>query len=406
MATLQQALTEPNLLGGEEVINKFIRTREKQVKNYEELIKNEEVDLQQSEEAIENLETALTVARRALEFQKQNLEGLLAIQARFSSIEISLNSPQKGEKSPSELHEALKATLVEQTKGGASILDPLVKLVREKNDQITQTTRGLATELSSWRFSRDLHKRSLEHSKNALNEIRNDLHLAKRTSRRIPAEVWVGIFRITAQEDLDEFCTVQNARPFQPTVAIFSKVCRLWRDIVMQEPDLWRHIAAHPCEQWSNNKLELFKFSLMVSQGRKVLLSNLPQTLVWANGQTYYDPNLRANQYPTAVNGDSIEGEYDTIIVTGYDQRSHMKRISTFPFKGPKKLTLVIQSGSRYGYSFTYIPQYTSLRSLEVIDPTPLDTLEISNRFPNLTHLSLKAENFIHYLNFNHFQQP
>ncbi|KAG8831657.1 hypothetical protein FRC17_002801 [Serendipita sp. 399] len=398
MATPQQALAGSKLMGGDRVINEFIRTRQEQVKNYEDLIKREEKNLQQSEEAIENLEKALTVARRALEFQRQNLDGLLAIQSRISSVSISLDSPLKGERSSSELCEALKATLVEQTKGGTSILDPLINFSQGKMDEINLSTRRLATELSSWRFAKDLHRKSLKHSRSALKEIINDLKLAKRTSWSIPAEIWIGIFRLRVQEDLDEFYTVQNSRPFQPTVAVFSKVCRLWREIVMQEPDLWRYIAAHPCQQWSNNKLELFKSSLRVAQRRKVYVSNISQTLVWTNGQVYYDSNLHTNQYPTAVNGGGIEGEYDIIIVTGSDHPSHMAKISTFPFQSPEKLTLVNRPGARYGHFFSHIPQYTSVRSLEIVDPIPyhLDNLQLWSRFPNLTQLSLEAEAFTH----------
>ncbi|KAG8831655.1 hypothetical protein FRC17_002799 [Serendipita sp. 399] len=162
----------------------------------------------------------------------------------------------------------------------------------------------------------------------------------------------------------------------------------------MQEADLWCHIAVHPCQHSSPNKFELLKFSLEMAKRQKVLISNLSQSLLW-NEQYEYDHNGTYVR-PIAVNTATISGAYDVVVVTGIDNSSRMSRITLLPFQSPEKLTLVNRPGSRYGNLFTYVPQYASVKSLEVIDPTPysFDTLQISSRFPNLTQLSLEAKIF------------
>ncbi|KAG8830999.1 hypothetical protein FRC17_003919 [Serendipita sp. 399] len=392
-ASLDSVQTE-----GENRINEFIVTMQQHVKNYEATITKEEELLNQSEKAIQSLEKGLAFAKNTLESQQQNLLALIAVQTHISTKESSSDWRSSDEEIGGRLCQLIEATLAEQTKDGASMIGALVKLFRDKRNKIIQTTQRLEAELTSWHLSRNLYNRSLDRSRGILQGINSDLAVARRVYWRVPIEIWIWVFRLRARGDIDEFYTVQNERPFQPTAAILSQVCRLWHKIVMQEPDLWCHIAAHPCEQWPNGKLELFRSSLEKAKGRRILICNVSQTAIWAKGQNYYDQILRAHQYPTTVSTEILEGDYDVVLVAGNDYSSYMTRIPTFPFKGPEKLTLVNRPGSRQGHFFTYIPHYATVKSLEVVDPTPysFDTLQISSRFPNLIELSLEAERFIY----------
>ncbi|KAG8845182.1 hypothetical protein FRB91_002001 [Serendipita sp. 411] len=147
----------------------------------------------------------------------------------------------------------------------------------------------------------------------------------------------------------------------------------------------------HPCAAWSNNKLELLKYSLDVAKRRRVFISDLCQPLVWAR-QHYHNGTY---MYPSPVDATMISGIYDITVVTSNDHSNIMSTLALLPFRSPDKLTLFNRPGGRYGHLFNYIASFTNLRSLSIVDPTPhsLDNLQLTgNLFPNLIHLSLEAE--------------
>ncbi|KAG8831656.1 hypothetical protein FRC17_002800 [Serendipita sp. 399] len=126
MITAQQVPIKMTSMGGESGIKEFIATREREVRSYETNISKEKETLVQSERAIENLEKALTVTKRALEFQKQNLEALKVVNSRIKSSEIVLDSHPSDEKSSSELYEWVKTSIAEQTNGGTMAANSLL----------------------------------------------------------------------------------------------------------------------------------------------------------------------------------------------------------------------------------------------------------------------------------------
>ncbi|KAG8799696.1 hypothetical protein FRC16_004566 [Serendipita sp. 398] len=259
-------------------------------------------------------------------------------------------------------------------------------------------TRNLEVELLSWRFSRDIHLKSLDNSRDASKGLQAVLYTAKKIFWKIPMEVWVDIFRWRTQGELDEFISCHTARPFQPPATLISRVCHLWRDIVTQEPDLWCYIAMHPCGSWSNNKLELLKYSLDMAKRRRVLISDLCQPLVWTG--PFYHNGTKIS--PSPVDASMISGNYEITVVTSDDHYPVTSKITALPFKNPDKLTLVNRPGRRRGHLFNYIASFTNLRSLSIVDPTPhsLDNLQlVGNRFPNLIHLSLEVETLSHTFN-------
>ncbi|KAG8833416.1 hypothetical protein FRC18_003664 [Serendipita sp. 400] len=393
MTTPQQAATGSTSPGAETGIKELILAKERQLKTYQEDIENEEKKLDSAEKAIKSLEKALPEAKRALEIQQQNLEALSKICTSIESLNSTFVSPLSGEESSRELCRALQSTLAKQTKAGTSVAKSLITLVKDGIVEITQMTRKVEVELLSWRFSRDIHLKSLESSRDASKGLQVVLYTARKIFWKIPMEVWVNIFQWRTQGELDEFISSPTARPFQPPAALISRVCRLWRDIVSQEPDLWCYIAMHPCTAWSNNKVELLKSSLDMAKRRKVFISDLCQPLVWTEQGHYNGTHM----YPSPVSTSMISGSYEIMVVTSNDNSPTMSRITMLPFENPDKLTLINRPGGRYGHFLTYIGSFTNVRSLAIVDPTPrsLDTLQlIEARFPNLIHLSLEAEYF------------
>ncbi|KAG8786860.1 hypothetical protein FRC15_010512 [Serendipita sp. 397] len=390
MTTLQQSMTGSTSSDAANGIKEFIRAKERQLKIYQEDIEKEEKRLVSAEKAIESLENALPVAKRALEIQQQKLEALSKICSSIESPSSPFVALPSGEESSRGLCMALQFTLAQQTRISASIANPLITLTKNGVAEITQTTRKLEAELSLWCFSRDIHRKSLDRTKGALKELQIDLYTAKRTVRKIPTELWVQVFRWRTQGELDGFISSHTPRPFQPPAILLSKVCRQWRDIVTQEPDLWCYIAMHPCASWFNSKVGLFKYSLDMAKRRRVLISDLCRS---PNAYSYYPT------FPWPVDASMITGGYEMMLVTSNDSSSTMSRVNTLPFKNPDKLTLVNRPGLRQGYFFTYIASFTSVKSLVIVDPTPysLDSLQLAaNQFPNLVHLSLEAETLSH----------
>ncbi|KAG8758333.1 hypothetical protein FRC14_000234 [Serendipita sp. 396] len=382
----------PGESAAEHGIKEFISDKERQLKIYQQDIEKNEYKLRNSEKAIENLERALPLARRAAEIQKQNLEIFSAMRARISGLKITFDTPLKEERTSRRLCENLQSTLAKHTNVYARLTNALANFAQNRVNEIAHATRQLEEDLHSWRFSKNIHQESLVHSRNALKEAQSDLSIAKRTFSRVPAEVWVDIFRWRAQGDLDEFYATHTARPFQPTVMVLFRVCRLWRDIMRREPDLWCYIAVHPCPSWSNNKIELLNFSLGMARGRKLLVSNLSQSLLWNSRPSFLQSSLDPS---SPVDSSVISGSYEVTLVTSANDYSIRSRINGLPFRNPHKLTLVHRpTGPLNRYLFSSLASFISVDSLEVVGPTlySLDSLQIKNRFPNLTQLSLESD--------------
>ncbi|KAG8811376.1 hypothetical protein FRC17_002503 [Serendipita sp. 399] len=409
MAASQLALTASTLVGGERGIKDLILTKELQLKIYQSSIKREEEELIKSEKSVKNLEKALPEAKRALDIHKQNLEALYMMRERTSNLFMALNFPLEEDTSSKGLCQSLQSILAKQTDVGVRITDLFVKFARNRLNELSHLTRRLEAELQSWRFSRGVHQKSLASSRSALKEVQNDLFSAKRILWRVPADVWVDIFRWRVQGDLDEFYTTPSTRPFQPTVMVLSKVCHLWREIINQEPNLWSYIAVHPTASWSHNKAELLKFSLDTAKRQKILISNLSQSLKWDDTQsTAKGKSIRTksaamhslSEHTDSVKPDDISENYEITLVASRDDVSTMSRATALPFRNPSKLTLVNQltnqSTLRCGRLFSFITSFANVASIEIIDPSPqsLDSLLLLSRFPNLTQLSLEVESF------------
>ncbi|KAG8758332.1 hypothetical protein FRC14_000233 [Serendipita sp. 396] len=382
-------------MGAEGGIEDFILNKVLQSKLYWDSIQSEEIRLQIIEGAIKNLKSAIPGAKHALEVQKHNLEAFLAMRTRISDMESVFSSQIEDEETSRKLCENLQYILSKQTKVWVKLTDTLIIFAQNRLSEIDQTCRRLEAELRSWTFSRNVHQKSLTQSRSVLKEIQRELYTAKRTLQKVPVEVWIAIFRWRTQGDLYEFYTTHNTRPFQPTAMILSAVCHSWRDIIAQEPDLWRHIAIHPCASWSDNKIELLKFSLDMAKRQKVLISNISQSLFW-NRQTYYKEQGKL-VVPVRVDSSIVSGSYDITIVTDADDHNTMStRAGGLPFRDPRSLTLVNRLGYQHGYFFSYIPSSKNVISLEVVDPTPrnLNSLQLTSRFPNLTQFSLQVDRF------------
>ncbi|KAG8848322.1 hypothetical protein FRB91_010934 [Serendipita sp. 411] len=393
MATLRQATTGTTAPGAESGIKEFILAKERELNLYREDIENGEKRLDTVQKAIENLEIALPEAKRVLEIQKENVEAILKISVTISNPNATFSSPLKDEESSKVLSEDLLIALAAQAEAGASIVKPMIKFSQDAVTDISRMRHKMEVELRSWRFSRNIHRKSLDRSRRALKAGQRELDIAKQTFSKVPVEVWIDIFRWRAQGDLDEFYTKHSTRPFQPTAMVLSAVCRLWRNIIAEEPDLWRHIAMHPCASWSSNKLELLKFSLDKATRQKSLAVNISQSLIWGNAGNYH---YNQTSCPSLVDSNIVSGSYDITIVTSVDDSFTMARVNQLPFSHPSKLTLVNRPGHRHGNFFSHIPSFRSVRSLEVVDPDPysLDSLQLSTRFPTLTKLFLEANVF------------
>ncbi|PVF93180.1 hypothetical protein CPB86DRAFT_790416 [Serendipita vermifera] len=88
--------------------------------------------------------------------------------------------------------------------------------------------------------------------------------------RRMPNELWSKIFweRVTKDEEKYEITWRQEAAPY--TTLKLTWVCRLWRQIVTNEPSLWRYIAIPQDPNVSNTHVEKF------NHFRKHLKEHLP----------------------------------------------------------------------------------------------------------------------------------
>jgi hypothetical protein len=158
-----------------------------------------------------------------------------SLDKQIESIEVSLENTsysgieaiEKGLESTLENHrESAKASLQQAIAEYRRVQEDL----DANNSFLDCVTRSLVTRIEL----RDQLSENIRHMKDVIGP-----------RRRIPDEVWALVFWERVTEDEEYYARSRSFRDGEPpyTTLKLTWVCRLWRQIVMNQPSLWRYIA-------------------------------------------------------------------------------------------------------------------------------------------------------------------
>lgn len=221
----------------------------------------------------------------------------------------------------------------------------------------------------------------------------------------IPAEIWMDIFQIGEAMSIPE-CQGQGRRSLALNV---SQVCKAWRNIAMEVPQLWTHINIAPVPWWPLKIVEGVEQLVSRSQGRTfnlIIVSRLERH--WESqamasnkiGKLYIHAehggyaNDPISTFGTIRNSLFRHERYKPTYQPGYFGPSHrdLKRLPTTLFG--HKYHIHFYGDLAYSFTpnrFATIPFRDPLRlTVETFHPTPSETLnKIISPFIRLHSLTL-----------------
>jgi hypothetical protein len=127
-------------------------------------------------------------------------------------------------------------------------LEAHLKTAYSSNQQALEECRRVEEDLDANNSFLDCEARSLATRIELRNQLNNNIRHMKEMigpRRRIPNEVWSLIFWERVTEDEEEYSLARMWQAWTPpfTTLRLTWVCRLWRQIIMEQPPLWCYIA-------------------------------------------------------------------------------------------------------------------------------------------------------------------
>lgn len=279
-------------------------------------------------------------------------------------------------------------------------IDQLQKEVRNIRDKV----RELELELEGWQRSCRLSTTTFQHLRESKAKIEEDMKEGQRLLSpisRVPSEVWVDIFRWSVQLEMEEYALDDSKTPLRSCAFILSQVCCDWRNMVLQERNLWDIITIHPYKYWSQGKYHLFTTSLSRSSTQVSLVVNPSQILGWvlkhADGYQYTYTNNHGHILDAIQpneGSEMSEKSYNVHIVIKDDYHTIYKRLEDIPFWRPSSLELTILSPYMKGL-FGWIYMFSSITSLTFNQECPaVKPWGFSATFSNLNTLKFHVKYF------------
>jgi hypothetical protein len=382
-------------------VNEFISRKELALQNAISDISKEEEQKLICEEAMKNLEAAISEGRRVLKTDEDALTALLNIRSESSgsseigSIEIESEPSSQAIHSDS-VQDA--SNLISQLKD--TIENQITKMqsdVRSLWDKV----RGLELELSSWKYSHELSINALQSLNAYKSAIEKDMRMANRIFRpiwRMPPEAWARVFKFVVEETERSYLSSNDNTRLLPPFLSLSQVCRTWRHIILNEPNLSNLIYVAPGRMWTLGEYNLAAEVVKRSRSPFRVMTNLYHHFEYSdNGiqQFTRDGDWVETMSP---NQDELVGEkeYELVADMAGDGIGYMQRMPCSPLSRPSSITLSSRAPWQYGHIFLSLFNSPTTKSLTIINEYPrrIPFIELAPIFPHLSKLKIFVKKF------------
>jgi hypothetical protein len=240
----------------------FIDSRKRSLRILQEELEEHEKQLDISEKAILNVEKTIRKTNDMIGLCKRKIAGLESMKSSFGEIvwftDIIDNEDENMEL-PIQVFKDMRKTWAENQLRTNEELNT----VKDEMRKLSRHLIHLEEEMTSWSFSHDLAKHSIQHLNAAIESLKEGLNSAQdlfSPKRKVPKEIWALIFEICQAEEMEEHGDELTNTPHIVPLTI-SHVCKLWRSIAFEEIRLWRFLPAFP-----NSSLSLCRYGPLHGQ--------------------------------------------------------------------------------------------------------------------------------------------
>lgn len=299
-----------------------------------------------------NLEVSIPQGKKALEAHEENLTALIGIQSRLRGLSSAENVPLELEDHSRGLHQELKNRADAPVNRSSSVIDDQIDQLQKEIRSIQDKVRELELELKGWQRSHRLSTTTFQNLMENKEKMEEDMKEGRGLLSpipRVPSEVWVDIFGRCVQLEMEEYALGDSMVPLRSSAFILSQVCHDWRNMVLQERNLWDFITIHPYWYWSRGKYHFFTTLLSRSSKKVTLVVNPSQSLSWVlkyagNNQYTYTNNHGdiIDEIEPHRNSEMDERSYNMHIVVKDEGYFPTDRLQSIPFRQPVGLDVTI----------------------------------------------------------------
>jgi hypothetical protein len=391
--------------GEETAIQERIVALEKELKEAKERLEMHENRLSKAGSAMTNLALILPKAENGLHVHEDSIEDL---RRPFKSLEMPNGSDgqQKYDRREASIVHETSPQDINSSKGTEFSIKPV-----SAPDKDTQTD----AQSPNWFYPINLSKNGIADAEATVEKISLELYSLKSMQSaiwKIPTELWIDIFRLRLDSEVDYYLfeSGSDEPPFRAkSLMNLASVCRLWRQIILNEPGMWNIVYVHPSRYVPKRTHEMLLNSL--SRGREpfTIISNLSRSIPpsWnedTKAQDHSPPSSTANSpgnkpLNNTSSGPNLQKNEPDISGTHYlrlmmqdDSPSCIERAQNFPFHKTEDLELNIRSPGSYNGLTDLLRCFPQTKNLLVICPAEqLEQLrDITGILPSLEYLFLQ----------------
>lgn len=187
------------------------------------------------------MEAAIPEGKKALQIYEGHLAALLNARSSLDQLDEIGSTNMKAEPLSASLYSDLVKYITSPVHEAKEALDDQIPRMQIRVRSLWDKARELELELNGWNFSKDLSTMALRNLKANKEAIEAELIVAGeafRPIRRMPDEAWVAIFSFVIEETISyQISATRNWQLRLPFLSL-SQVCRTWREIVFNEPNI------------------------------------------------------------------------------------------------------------------------------------------------------------------------
>jgi hypothetical protein len=364
-------------------------------------LSEEKDQLQVCNNAIDNLEQAIPEGKQIIKANEDNLASFISIQSRLADIKLVTQKKMKNESSTKSLYNDFRSCSEKPVIRITDIIDEQIDALRKDVRTLWDKVRQLEMELSGWKSSKRLSENAIKRLTESHSGIEVDLKAGKEAFRpiwRVPSDAWVKIFGYAVQEVKEGYLKTNNNYGMRPPLFNLSQVCQRWRYLVQNDPKLWTFAYVAPTQVWRQDEQDLVSNSAKKSNSSVTVITNLSQ--YFYNGYYYNQRYNRSGYVQSAVYPDANTlfntKEYTLLVDTHDDNSTYMQRLSYLPLRTPASLILSSRNSIQYGYLFSYISNFSTVKSFSIINDSPslFPNTTISSYFPQLREFAIQVKTF------------
>jgi hypothetical protein len=352
--------------------------------------------------AIFNLEAMIPEGKEILKASEDSLTSLTKIKSYVQTVDIIQEKSLKEESGTMTLYSELRSYSKKPFSRLSKHVEEQVVALKSDVRVLWDKVRELEMELGSWKASKRLLQNTINRLTKTQSAINADIKAGNDAFRpiwKVSSDVWTRIFRHTIQEEFAGYLKENPTnRGMRPPIFNLSQICRTWRYIVHNAPELWTLAYIAPNNVWRQDEHDLVTTCLEKGNESLTILTYLNQSFL-----SGYQNNRRYNRlgavvpYVSPNENTLFSGKDYTLLVDMYDDHNNsMQRLSSFPLRQPTSLIFSSRSSLRNNTISSYISNFSMTRSFSIINdyPSSLPSVSFASSLPQLQKCTIHVKAF------------